>query len=180
MLRAKNAYTAVKNLNKSPADIQAAEKKYLAIGTEHAIYAKAREGIKKMREAAVERLVSEKRELVVKASANLKSRYNQFASVLENLIDQNEVLSYEIYSGAGEHIRYQMAGGEVQEKDSRNLASEKSKNGYEWKFKEEVWDDEIGHFRSSLKNVCPKEEESAETESVPERQTAGTTNPDSN
>lgn len=180
MLRAKNAYTAVKNQKKSAADIQAAEKKYLAIGTEHAIYAKAREGIKKMREAAVERLVTEKKDLVVKASFNLKARYNQFASVLENLIDQNEVLSYEIYSGAGEHIRYQMAGGEAQEKESRNLAAEKSKNGYEWKFKEEVWEDEIGHFRSSLKNVCPKDEETADQDGPSDRQTAGISNPDNN
>ncbi|MBC7457435.1 MAG: hypothetical protein H7235_04100, partial [Bdellovibrionaceae bacterium] len=111
---------------------------------------------------------------------NLKSRYVQFSSVLENLIDQNEVLSYEIYSGAGEHIRYQMAGGEAQEKESRNLATEKNKDGYEWKFKEEVWEDEIGHFRSSLKNVCPKEEETADQDGAPKRQTAGISNPDSN
>ncbi|MBC7753855.1 MAG: hypothetical protein H7Z71_06430, partial [Moraxellaceae bacterium] len=174
MLKAKNAYTAAKNQKKTSSDVQAAEKKYLALGTEHAIYAKARDGIKKMREAAVERLVLEKKTLVTKASLNLKARYTQFASVLENLIDQNEVLSYEIYSGAGEHIRYQMAGGEAQEKETRNLAAEKSKNGYEWKFKEEVWDDEIGHFRSSLKNVCPKDEESADQNDVtPERKTAG-------
>ncbi len=181
MLKAKNAYTAAKNQNKSASEIQAAEKKYLAIGTEHAITAKAREGIKKMREAAVIRLVSEKKDLVTKASSNLKARYAQFSSVLEGLIDQNEVLSYEIYSGAGEHIRYQMAGGEAQEKETRNLATEKSKDGYEWKFKEEVWDDEIGHFRSSLKNVCPKEDETAEqSDSNPERQTAGIAKPDSN
>ena len=178
MLRAKNSFTAAKNQKKSASEIQDAEKKFLAIGTEHSIYAKARDGIKKMREAAVARLVSEKKELVAKASINLKSRYTQFASVLENLIDQNEVLSYEIYSGAGEHIRYQMAGGEAQEKESRNLAAEKSKDGYEWKFKDEVWDDEIGHFRSSLKNVCPKEEESAEQSTAPERQTAAITNTD--
>jgi ribonuclease HI len=28
-----------------------------------------------------------------------------------------------------------------------------------WNFKGEIWEDEIGHFRSSLENVCPKEEE---------------------
>jgi hypothetical protein len=176
MLRTKNAYTAAKTQNKSASEIQSAEKKFLAIGTEHAITAKAREGIKKMREAAVLRLVSEKQDLVTKAAANLKVRYAQFASVLDSLIDQNEVLSYEIYSGAGEHIRYQMAGGETEAKDTRNLASEKNKDGYEWKFKEEVWEDEIGHFRSSLKNVCPKEE--LAEDSVPERQTAGIPNPE--
>jgi hypothetical protein len=164
MLKAKNAYTAVKAQKSSKETIQSAEKKYLAFGTEHAIYSKAREGIKKMREAAVIRLVAEKKILVEKASANLKSRYQLFASTLENLIDQNEVLSYEIYSGAGEHIRYQMAGGKSETKETRNLAEEKGKDNYQWKFKEEVWEDEIGHFRSSLKNVCPKEDEAESTE----------------
>ena len=165
MLKAKNNFSALKQKKSSLSDIQSAEKKYLAAGTEHLIYSKARDGIKKMREAAVLRLVSEKKSLVEKASVGLKNRYELFASSLENLIDQNEVLSYEIYSGAGEHIRYQMAGGQAETKESRNLADEKSKNNYEWKFKEEVWEDEIGHFRSSLKNVCPKEDE-------PERETA--------
>lgn len=158
MLKAKNALSAAKQQKKSLENIQAAEKKYLADGAEHVIYSKAREGIKKMREAAVARLVNEKRDLVQKAANNLKSRYELFASTLEGLIDQNEVLSYEIYSGAGEHIRYQMAGGETENKENRNLAEEKGKDNYQWKFKEEVWEDEIGHFRSSLKNVCPKED----------------------
>lgn len=178
MLRAKNSFTASKNENKPVSEIQTAEKKFLAAGTEHAIYSKAREGIKKMREAALARIITEKQVLVAKASANLKTRYAQFSSALENLIDQNEVLSYEIYSGAGEHIRYQMAGGQTENKDDRNLASEKNKDNYEWKFKDEVWEDEIGHFRSSLKNVCPKEENSEDSSS--ERQTAGVTGTDSN
>lgn len=159
MLQAKNAFTAAKQTN-SKEDISKAEKKYLAIGTEHAIYSKARDGIKKMREAAVARLVNEKQELVQKTATNLKQRFDLFASTLDSFIDQKEVLSYEIYSGAGEHIRYQMAGGDAQNKESRNLASEGTDKNYKWKFKEEVWEDEIGHFRSSLKNVCPKEETS--------------------
>lgn len=156
MLKTKNAVTAAKNQKKSPLEIQSAEKKFLAAGVEHVIYAKARDGIKKMREAAVTRLEIEKSNLIKKAGNNLKSRYQLFTSTLEHLIDQNEVLSYEIYSGAGEHIRYQMAGGEANQTENRSLANDK--NAYQWKFKDEVWEDEIGHFRSSLKNVCPKEE----------------------
>ncbi len=157
MLKTKNALAAAKQTN-SAKDIADAEKKYLALGTEHAIYAKAREGIKKMREAAVARLSTEKQDLVAKASVNLKQRFDLFASTLDSFIDQNEVLAYEIYSGAGEHIRYQMAGGTSGNVENRNLAEDSKNKNYEWKFKEEVWEDEIGHFRSSLKNVCPKEE----------------------
>ena len=127
----------------------------------------------------VQRLIAEKKELVTQVSAHLKARYAEFAKSLEGLIDQNEVLSYEIYSGAGEHIRYQMAGGETESKEARNLASEKSKDNYEWKFKDEVWEDEIGHFRSSLKNVCPKDDPEEEAK-ISEKQENENPEPESN
>jgi hypothetical protein len=31
------------------------------------------------------------------------------------------------------------------------------KKALNWKFKGEIWEDEVGHYRSSLKNVCPQE-----------------------
>jgi len=36
------------------------------------------------------------------------------------------------------------------------LKAEKGKS-FNWKFKGEIWEDEIGHYRSSLKNVCPSD-----------------------
>lgn len=156
MLKAKNALTAAKAKSKSKDDLLSFEQNFLAKGVEHVIFSKAREGIKKMREAALVRLESEKESLRLKTASNIKKRFELFTSTLDQLIDQKEVLSYEIYSGAGEHIRYQMAGGEVKPEGQRAIASEK--NNYEWKHKGEVWEDEIGHYRSSLKNVCPKDD----------------------
>ncbi|MNY56620.1 hypothetical protein D3C86_1927220 [compost metagenome] len=75
---------------------------------------------------------------------------------MDRVLDQNEVLKYELYSGAGEHIRYQMAGGEINEKERPELKVEQEKS-LNWKFKGEIWEDEVGHYRSSLKNVCPQE-----------------------
>ena len=37
------------------------------------------------------------------------------------------------------------------------LKVEKNKE-MKWSFKGEIWEDEIGHFRSSLKSVCPPED----------------------
>lgn len=158
MLKAKNAVAAAKREGQK--DISNLEKKYLAVGIEHLIASKARDGIKKMREAAVVRLQGEQMALRQKAAKSLQQRYTQFTSTLENLIDQKEVLAYEIYSGAGEHLRFQMAGGEIKERNTANI-QQTDKDSYNWKHKGEVWEDEIGHYRSGLKNVCPQEEVAA-------------------
>ena len=157
MLQAKNEFSALKREGASASSLQKKEQAFLAVGIEHMIISRAREGIKKVRMEAVARLDKEKESLRLKASKNLQSRYNEFVASLGNLVDQKDVLSYEIYSGAGEHIRFQMAGGEVAEREAASLAPDE-KESYKWKFKGEVWEDELGHYRSSLKNVCPTEE----------------------
>jgi hypothetical protein len=156
MLKAKNALSAARrDGKKNTTDL---EKKFLAVGVEQVIYSRAREGIKKMREAAVARLQKEENSLRLKVALNLQKRYKQFTASLDNLIDQKEVLSYEIYSGAGEHIRFQMAGGEIKDDRAPANITPTEKDSYSWKHKGEVWEDEIGHYRSALKNVCPSED----------------------
>ena len=111
-----------------------------------------------MREAAVARLQKEENSLRLKVAMNLQNRFKQFTASLDNLIDQKEVLSYEIYSGAGEHIRFQMAGGEIKDDRAPANITPTEKDSYSWKHKGELWEDEIGHYRSALKNVCPSED----------------------
>ncbi len=153
MLQAKNSLAALKREKGSSDKIRKTEQTFLAVGVEHMIITRAREGVKKMRLSALDRLEGEKANLRLQASKNLQSRYNDFIAALGNLVDQKDVLSYEIYSGAGEHLRYQMAGGEIKDRAPAALTPEESES-YKWKFKGEVWEDEIGHYRSSLKNVC--------------------------
>ncbi len=157
MLKAKNEYAVLKREKASADKLSRSERKFLAVGVEHMIVSRAREGIKKMRLLALERLDVEKLSLRKIAAKTLQGRYNEFVIALNGLVDQKEVLSYEIYSGAGEHLRYQMAGGEMKERAPAALTPEE-KESYKWKFKGEVWEDEIGHYRSSLKNVCPTDE----------------------
>ncbi len=153
MLQAKNALAAGKREKAGSSKLARLEQAFLAVGVEHMITSRAREGIKKMRLEALARLEGEKESLRKQASKNLQGRYNDYVAALGNLVDQNEVLSYEIYSGAGEHIRFQMAGGEIKDRTPTTLAP-KEDESYTWKHKGEVWEDEIGHYRSSLKNVC--------------------------
>lgn len=158
MLQAKNELSVLKREKVFGDKLKKAEQSFLARGVEHIIVSRAREGIKKMRTLAITRLDQEKLQLRTLISKNLQNRFHEYVAALNHLIDQNEVLSYEIYSGAGEHIRYQMAGGEAQERDPATTLAPDEQQSYKWKFKGEVWEDEIGHYRSSLKNVCPADD----------------------
>ncbi len=92
----------------------------------------------------------------------LQISYQNLAKDLEHWLDQSELLFYEIHNGAGEHLRYQMASNS--KANSRTPASEKLKQIKKedkdqlWSFDGEIWEDEVGHYRSSLKNVCPENE----------------------
>ncbi len=72
---------------------------------------------------------------------------------LARALDNNELLRYEVFAGSGENIRYQVAGGDVANRVPAS-AIPKSKS-LQWDFDGEYWEDEIGHYRSSLKNNCP-------------------------
>lgn len=138
------------------ASIQDAEKKLMSYRIQYHIAKKARTSIKTLREKGLARIESEKTALRGQASQVLQKRFGEMLASLNKVLDQNDVLQYELFSGAGEHIRYQMAGGDVNDKERPELKVEKEKS-LNWKFKGEIWEDEVGHYRSSLKNVCPQE-----------------------
>lgn len=100
----------------------------------------------------------------IKAQQNtvLQASFQNLESDLRHWLSQSELLYYEIHSGAGEHLRYQMATN-APKKEGRTPASEKLKafqkedKDLQWAFDGEIWEDEVGHYRSSLKNVCPEE-----------------------
>ncbi|WP_413581130.1 tetratricopeptide repeat protein [Bdellovibrio sp. HCB288] len=137
-------------------DTASAEKKLLSYQIQYHIANKARTSIKNLRTQGIARIDKEKDGLRTDAGKSLQGNFKNMVTNLNRVLDQNDVLQYELYSGAGEHIRYQMAGGEVTDKERPELkvAKEKSLN---WKFKGEIWEDEVGHYRSSLKNVCAQD-----------------------
>lgn len=85
--------------------------------------------------------------------STLEKRLSRMKSELELVLENNELLRYEVFAGSGENIRYQVAGGEQSNRIPANVAP-KSK-ALQWAFDGEYWEDEIGHYRSSLKNNCP-------------------------
>lgn len=83
----------------------------------------------------------------------IANRILKIRTDLSRFMDNNELLRYEVFAASGENIRFQVAGGQ---KENRIPASAipKSKS-LKWDFDGEYWEDEIGHYRSSLKNNCP-------------------------
>lgn len=83
----------------------------------------------------------------------LASRVLKMKTDLARILDNNELLRYEVFAGSGENIRFHVAGGEAAKRIPAS-AIPKSK-ALQWDFDGEYWEDEIGHYRSTLKNNCP-------------------------
>ena len=89
------------------------------------------------------------------AAKDLQASFRRMEKEMQKMIQNNELLKYEIFSGAGENLRYRVAGGKAEGKVG-TTTSELKKDGFNWEFDGEFWEDEVGHYRSSLKNACPK------------------------
>lgn len=116
---------------------------------------KARGFMKDARTRSYTRIEGEKTQLRDRASKALKDRMTYLASNLTHVLEQNDLLQYEILAGAGEHLRSQSAGADIKNAAPRIPSGDKS---VRWDFKGEIWEDEVGHYRSSLKNVCTAED----------------------
>lgn len=138
-------------------ELKRLERALQVIRIEQNVSKRARLALKELRDASIPRLDQEKVWYKKKASQALRNRFNVMQATLTKTMDQAEILRYELYSGAGEHLRYQMAGGGINEEIREQLKPRDNKQ-MKWEFKGEVWEDELGHFRSSLKSVCPPDE----------------------
>jgi hypothetical protein len=138
-------------------------KKLASIKYQQQGFKSARDVIKGIRDVSFARIDKDKSKHRARAGVVLKERLTQLTGDLKDLLDQNELLQYEVYSGAGEHLRFQTVSQDVKGDDPKarelaqaELKKEKDKK-VKWNFQGEIWEDEIGHFRSSLKNVCAQE-----------------------
>ena len=146
-------------------------------GIRYIIAQNSRKTLKTFREREDKNLQKEKKEWLQRTDSFLKDRFVAMYDGLKFSVDQASALSYEIFSGAGELLRHQLAGGKSRaELGEKELASSKKElapedgQGQNWSFsgKGELWQDEIGNFRSSLKDVCPKREKITQAENNPE------------
>ncbi|OFZ11487.1 MAG: hypothetical protein A2Z20_12465, partial [Bdellovibrionales bacterium RBG_16_40_8] len=119
------------------------------------IYEIARLGYLKMKGLAQSRIGHEKTRLRTAAGMQLVEELKDVYARIGQIIEGNEFLRYEIFAGSGENIRYQVSGGATSEA-KRIPANVKPQKILNWQFDGEYWEDEIGSYRSSLKNNCPK------------------------
>jgi hypothetical protein len=122
------------------------------------VFRDSRAGYKAMRKESATRLQAHRAKLEAEAGKVLTQNLLAMRSAVDKLIDNNELLRYEVFSGSGENLRYQTAGGRVQG-ENRVPAHIKPAKTLSWSFSGEYWADEIGHYRSRLKNNCPEDKE---------------------
>jgi hypothetical protein len=119
------------------------------------ILEQSRQGFLDFQSKAQKRLDTETAGLTTKAGQCLIAHAKHMGKQMAQVLDNNEFLRYEVFSGSGENIRYQVAGGNVGNNNNRLPASFKPTKMMNWSFDGEFWEDEIGSYRSSLQNVCP-------------------------
>jgi len=136
--------------------------KELIIGLRYqlAILEQGRQGYLNFQNKCQVKLDTETAALTKDAGQSLVSRAKSMRDEMNRVLENNEFLRYEVFAGSGENIRYQVAGGEVNTAN-RVPAHIKPTKMMNWAFDGEFWEDEIGSYRSSLQNNCPKTGEQA-------------------
>ncbi len=115
----------------------------------------SRRSYKTMYRADNKILARYKKHLEKKAGESLVAHLKKLEVDMARMLSNNEFLRYEVFAGSGQNIRYQVAGGNTA-KTQRIPASIKPEKSLNWSFSGEYWEDEIGAYRSSLKNNCPQ------------------------
>lgn len=106
---------------------------------------------------AVDRAIKLRDKYLQLAEKNLRDSISNVDARLDMVLKNNDLLRYEVYANSGKNIRYRTAGGATRAKEKYRMPSAVvADKDYGWKFKGEFWEDEIGNFRSGLKNLCPK------------------------
>lgn len=130
----------------------------------------ARQGYQGFQRQCQAHLDKETAALQQKAGEMLLAHTKQMQAQMQRVLENNEFLRYEVFAGSGENIRYQVAGGQVSGAN-RIPAHIKPTKMMNWNFDGEFWEDEIGSYRSSLQNNCPKTQHTFhKAEHVPTKQ----------
>lgn len=159
-LKGKIAQSGVdKTLLRNRADWESSQRleKDLIIGLRYQLQVLelSRQGYLEFQKKSQGRLDSESASLSLAAGKELIDHGKRIRDQMSRVLDNNELLRYEVFAGSGENIRYQVAGGEVSG-PNRVPAHIKPTKMMNWAFDGEFWEDEIGSYRSSLQNNCPQ------------------------
>lgn len=152
--KAKTDKSLAPQVSQWKADFRNERELILAYRYRLAVYERGRQGYLNLKAQAEQRIDKEKYDLREGAGRALVKALASVREQMRQVLDNNEFLRYEVFAGSGENIRYQAAGGEVTGVN-RIPAHIKPEKNLNWQFDGEYWEDEIGSYRSSLKNNCP-------------------------
>lgn len=143
------------NVNEWNAQLRNEERLVVGYKFQIVTYERAKKDLVNHVRVAVKRMGTEEARLRQIAGVALKTNLTEMNSQMRQLLENNEFLRFEAFAGSGENIRYQVGGGETKT-PTRIPADVKPKKILNWDFDGEYWEDEIGSYRSSLRNNCPK------------------------
>lgn len=123
------------------------------------VYEDSHKHFNQFQKIAGKRVEQRKGDLQMAGGEVLKARLKKLETRLVSILENNELLRYETFAGSGENIRYHATAtgqaAKVSEKRMPFTARPENKS-LQWQFDGEFWEDEIGNYRSSLKNNCPQ------------------------
>ena len=132
-----------------------------------AILEQSRQGYLEFQKRSQTKLDTESVTLTQRAGEVLLGHAKSMQKEMSRVLDNNEFLRYEVFSGSGENIRFQVAGGQVDGSSNRVPAHIKPTKMMNWNFDGEFWEDEIGSYRSGLQNNCPADPSVQRADRVP-------------
>lgn len=124
------------------------------------VYEEGRQGMMRLKGTGTRHIDTDKLALRARAGRVIAAHLKTIDKDIGKMLDNNEFLRYEVFSGSGENIRFQVTGGEAKG-SGRVPASSRPEKNLHWDFDGEYWQDEIGNYRSSLKDNCPNSREGA-------------------
>ncbi|MCB0413344.1 MAG: hypothetical protein KDD50_03365 [Bdellovibrionales bacterium] len=155
LAKSANDKTLLPRVNEFKANIRLERKFIASMNFQIDLLEKGRQGFARLKKKAVARIEKEKSKLKYLAGEELKTNLAFVRTQMQKVLENNELLRFEVFSGSGENIRFQVAGGKTKG-ENRLPASYKPSKTLNWSVTGEYWQDEIGSYRSQLKNNCPK------------------------
>ncbi len=147
-----------KNLNQWKSEKKFEEGNREDLVFELQVYEDSHKSFLDFKKIALNHLQSRKKDLQMAAGDVLKDRMKKIETRLVSILDNNELLRYETFAGSGENIRFHAAGGTAGGENSKRIprTAKPESKALQWNFDGEFWEDEIGHYRSGLKDNCPE------------------------
>ena len=98
-------------------------------------------------------LAKKKKRLKVLIGSELTQELIEIKKEIAQILENNEFLRFEVFSGSGENLR-SLAGRKPSTIERITSNVKPQSKSLLWAFEGEIWLDEIGHYKSSLKNNC--------------------------